>query len=68
METKAGNPVVNYFKGSFQEMKKVTWPTKDKTMKITFIVFGFCIGMALYTGLLDTAFHAGYNWLLSIAR
>jgi len=49
--------IKNYFVGSFQEMKKVTWPTKTQTINYSVLVIGLSIGMALFLGLLDYVFN-----------
>lgn len=53
------NAVKNYFVGSFQEMKKVTWPTKSQTINYSVMVIALSIGMALFFGLLDYIFNSG---------
>jgi len=59
-----GNPILNYFQESFEELKKVTWPTRNQAIKLTFIVIGFCIVLALFVGVLDFVFNAGYRSLV----
>jgi preprotein translocase subunit SecE len=51
--------IKNYFIGSFQEMKKVTWPTKNQTINYSALVIGLSVGMALFLGLLDYIFNFG---------
>ena len=50
---KKQNSVVKYVKDSAKELSKVTWLTKDQAIKLTIIVFGFCIVTALALGLID---------------
>ncbi len=66
MSKKEGNAVINYFTESFQELRQVTWPTKDVAVKSTLIVIFVCIGVAIYTGVLDGVFNWGYTLLLSL--
>jgi preprotein translocase subunit SecE len=40
----------------FSELKKVTWPSREQTMKLTVIVVGISVGMALFIGGLDFVF------------
>jgi preprotein translocase SecE subunit len=35
--------LVNYFRGSFQELKQVAWPDSRTTWRLTFAVLGFAI-------------------------
>ena len=64
----AENPVVNYFKGSFQELKKVTWPTHQQAIKLTIIVLGFCVVSAVIVGVFDLAFNRGYQELINLSK
>ncbi|MBI2037971.1 MAG: preprotein translocase subunit SecE [Candidatus Magasanikbacteria bacterium] len=49
--------IKNYFVGSYQEMKKVNWPTKSQTINYSLLVIGMSVGMALFLGLLDYIFN-----------
>jgi preprotein translocase subunit SecE len=55
--------VKNYFVGSYQEMKKVTWPTKNQTINYSALVIGLSVGMAIFFGLLDYIFNWGITEL-----
>jgi len=57
--------VVNYFRKSFEELTKVTWPTKNQAVKLTIIVMIFCIVFALFLGVVDYLFNLGYNYILN---
>jgi preprotein translocase subunit SecE len=57
--------IINYVKESFQEMKKVTWPTQRETKKYTFLVIGVSLGMAAFLGAVDFAFTIGIEKLLN---
>jgi len=59
--------ITQYFADSFQELRKVTWPTKNQAMKLTAIVLGFCLFMAVVVGLMDGLFNYGYQYLIKIA-
>jgi preprotein translocase subunit SecE len=50
------NKIVNYIKDSIQEMKKVTWPTKEETKNYTLLVIGISLGVAVFLGALDYIF------------
>ncbi len=51
--------IKNYFVGSYQEMKKVTWPTKNQTINYSALVIALSVGMAVFFGLLDYIFNWG---------
>jgi len=54
--------IINYIKGSIEEMKKVTWPTKKETYDYTLLVIGISLAVAAFLGALDYIF----NWLLEL--
>jgi preprotein translocase subunit SecE len=62
----AKNAITDYFVTSFQELRKVTWPTKNQAIKLTAIVLGFCLFMAIVLGLIDGLFNFGYKYLLTL--
>ncbi|NMC51417.1 preprotein translocase subunit SecE [Candidatus Kuenenbacteria bacterium] len=45
--------LVQYFKDSKLELKKVVWPTKKQTINHTALVIGFSVALALFLGLVD---------------
>lgn len=57
--------LVNYVKGSIEEMKKVTWPTKKETQNYTLLVIGISIAVALFLGALDFIFSWGLEQILN---
>lgn len=61
----AKNSLIRYFSGSYQELRKVTWPTKNQAIRLTAIVLGFCLFMALVIGVIDGLFNYGYKFLLT---
>lgn len=55
----------NYLIGSYAEMKKVSWPTKQQTINYSLLVIGLSIGMAVFFALLDYFFNWGITTLLT---
>lgn len=49
--------VPRYFKDSWREVKKVTWPTRKDAVKFSFAVIVFTAIFALFTSLLDFGFN-----------
>ena len=45
----------DFFEESKAELKKVTWPTRQETMKTGIAVLIFSVVMALYLGVVDMA-------------
>lgn len=58
------NKIIEYFKGSIAEMKKVIWPSKKQTTTYTLVVIGMSIGIAAFLGLLDYLFNIGLETLI----
>ena len=56
--------IKQYFIGSYQELKKVTWPTKKQTWYYSLLVIGMSIGMAVFFSLLDYIFNWGFETLI----
>ena len=48
--------VVSYFRSSAEELKKVSWPGRSKTIKLTVYVILISLGVSAYLGLLDDVF------------
>lgn len=61
------NPIINYFEESFQEMRKVTWPTRNQAMRLTMLVLIFCLVSAIVIGAMDAVFNYGHQKLIEIA-
>ncbi len=46
----AGQKLIQYFKASRQEMKKVTWPNQKEVKQHTLLVIGISTAIALFLG------------------
>jgi preprotein translocase subunit SecE len=53
---KSHNPVIRYFQDTREELRKVSWPTQDETIRLSVIVLGTTAAFALFLGLLDLLF------------
>ena len=67
LSEKMKDAIANYVKGSFEEIRKVTWPTKNQAVLLSAIVIVFCLIAAAFLGVLDFLFNEVFNYLLSIA-
>lgn len=47
------NPLVTYFKGAWEELKKVVWPTKRELIQHTLVVIGLSVFLAAFLGAAD---------------
>jgi len=56
--------IVNYIKGSIEEMKKVAWPTKKETYNYTLLVIGISLAVAAFLGALDYIFSIGLELII----
>lgn len=45
-----------FFSDIIAELKKVVWPTRQETTRLTLIVIGLCLVMGLILGLVDFGF------------
>ncbi len=45
--------IKDYIKNSIIELKKVSWPTKEQTIKDTLLVVGISLGVAAFLGIID---------------
>lgn len=53
--------ITQFLKEVYQELKKVSWPTKKEVIKHTLIVIGLSLGVAIFLGGLDFLF----TWILN---
>ena len=56
----------NAFKNMWRELRKVTWPSRDKLVNYSTIVVLFIVFMMIVIGLLDTASSALVNMIMSV--
>ena len=52
--------VPRFFKDIIAELKKVTWPTREETTRLTFAVVVVSVAMGLTLGGIDI----GFNWVV----
>lgn len=57
--------VKDYFIGSYAEMKKVTWPTKQQTINYSLLVVGLSVGVAVFFSILDYIFNFGIEQIIT---
>ena len=63
--TEPGKRFIGFAREGYEETKRVTWPTRDETLKTTLVVFAFVGAMALFLFLVDKAVEkALYDWVL----
>ena len=57
--------IKSYFSESYQELRKVNWPTQKETAHLTWVVIGFSLSVAIFLGILDMIFSYGIRWFIS---
>ncbi|MGQ9489286.1 MAG: preprotein translocase subunit SecE [Anaerolineae bacterium] len=62
---KIATRIVEYFKDTRGELRKVTWPTRQEATKLTVIVLAVTATMALFLGALDFVFAALVRLIIS---
>lgn len=60
------NKLAQYFKDSFDELAKVTWPTRNRAINICILVVGFVLVSTAIIAAVDYVFHQGYLSLFSL--
>lgn len=58
--------LARYFKESREELKKVSWPSREETTKYALIVIVLCLIMAAFFGGLDWVLNLGLEQLIAI--
>jgi len=53
---KEPNAIVKYFQDTRAELRRVTWPTREETRKLTLIIVAVTLAMAIFLGTLDYIF------------
>ena len=64
-QTRKGVGFFTYLREAQQELKKVTWPTREVLIKNTIAVIVGSLIVAAFLGGLDYLFNEGLFWVLS---
>jgi len=59
------NKLINYLKGSREELAKVTWPNRETIVQHSIIVIGVSIAVAIFLGAIDYVLNIGLENLIS---
>ena len=49
--------LISYIQESRLEFKRVNWPTRQETIRLTGMVIGLSLGFAVFLGILDMIFN-----------
>lgn len=58
------NALTDYIKESFEELHKVSWPTRNQAIKLTIIVLVFCAVAGIFLGVLDFGLSQLHDYLV----
>lgn len=58
-------PLFNYLSASRSELAKVAWPNRQQTVRLTMLVIGFSLVVAVIVGALDSVFSYALQKLIS---
>lgn len=50
------NRIKTYISESIQEFRHVNWPTRQEAIRLTMIVIGISLALAVFLGFFDTIF------------
>lgn len=62
------NWIIRYFRESFQELGKVSWPTRNQAIRLAMIVLAFLLISALILSAIDFVFNLGFNQLILLKQ
>ncbi|MFA6494963.1 MAG: preprotein translocase subunit SecE [Candidatus Paceibacterota bacterium] len=57
--------IQRYFVESWSELKKVNWPTREQTIRLTTVVVGLSLAVAVFLGVLDILFAYGLAYFIA---
>lgn len=55
-KAKKQNPIIRYIRETRAELRKVSWPSREQTIRLTQIVLGVTFAMGLFLWLVDVLF------------
>jgi preprotein translocase subunit SecE len=58
------NPLTNYIRNSRDELKKVSWPTREQVIRDTIIVIAISLAIGAFFASADKLFEFGFQQLL----
>jgi len=63
-QSKQQNPLACYVRETRGEMRKVTWPTREESWRLTYIVLGVTVAMSAFLWIFDFLFSKSIRFLL----
>ena len=56
---------IKYFRESLEELRKVTWPTKNRAIRLTILTLIFMLASAALIGFFDFVLNCGHAALIA---
>ena len=61
-----GNRLFRYFRETYYELRRVSWPTRSEAINLSIIVVVATMTLAIILGLVDWAFSAAFGQFFSL--
>ena len=61
------NAVFRYFRQTWAELKKVSWPTRREAANLTLMVLVVTAAMSAFLGVIDWLFSLFFSWLIQLS-
>ncbi len=62
--TSQSNPISRYLRETRGELRKVTWPTREESYRLTAIVMGVSLAFSIFLWVFDTLFSNSIRFLI----
>lgn len=59
------NPLVNYLRNSREELKRVSWPSRQQVIRDTMIVVMISLAVGAFFAGIDKIFEAGFQQMIT---
>jgi preprotein translocase subunit SecE len=63
-KNRGDNAIVRYFRETWYELRRVSWPTRSEAANLTLIVIAVTTFLAIVLGLMDWIFSAAFGLFL----
>jgi preprotein translocase subunit SecE len=63
---KQTNPLVRYLRETRGELRKVTWPTREESGRLTAVVLAVTLAFAIFLWIFDYIFSNGFRLMLDL--
>ena len=61
------NAIVRYFRQTWVELRKVSWPDRRQATNLTAIVLAVTVGMSAFLGVTDWLFALFFSWIVQLS-